>query len=251
MMKTEYLASTYPQHALLKSIVLHILPGLLTTLGFLAFKPLLDSSGYPPLLAFLLAILVIDLPVMWGILWHAGRKMNARFSLDQIVLFRGKVAWKTFTLVFIASFVVAYGLVTLATPITDWLTTHVFSGLPEWLFLDEQSQYHAYAKNVLIVIFTFQLVLTGVILPWTEELYFRGYLLPRIGRYKKWTPLISGLLFGLYHIWQPFGFVSVFLLGTLLGYVVWWQKDIRLSINLHIVANVVARLMFLFAALAM
>jgi len=58
-------------------------------------------------------------------------------------------------------------------------------------------------------------------------------------------------IFGLYHSWQPFGFVTVFLLGTALGYVVWWKCDIRLSISLHVFANVFARLAFLMAAVAM
>lgn len=154
-------------------------------------------------------------------------------------------------MVFIGAFLVAYALVTLASPLTGILTEQIFSELPQWIFLDEQSQYQAYTKNVLVAIFTFQLILTGVVLPWTEELYFRGYLLPRITRFGKWTPLIGGLLFGLYHSWQAFGFVSVFLLGAVLGYVVWWQRDIRLSISLHIVANIFTRLSFLLVALTL
>jgi len=66
-----------------------------------------------------------------------------------------------------------------------------------------------------------------------------------------WAPPIGGLLFGLYHSWQLFGFATVFLLGAALGYIVWWIRDIRLSIILHVFANAFARLMFLMAALAM
>lgn len=95
------------------------------------------------------------------------------------------------------------------------------------------------------------LVLTGIVLPGTEGLYFRGYLLPRITRFGKWTPLIGGLFFGLYHSWQAFGFAGVFLLGTVLGYVVWWQRDIRLSIILYILANVIVRLAVLLTVMAM
>ena len=119
------------------------------------------------------------------------------------------------------------------------------------MFLEEQKQYESYTKGVLIAIFSFQLVLTGVILPWIEELYFRGYLLPRISRYGMWSPLIGGLFFGLYHSWQLFGFATVFLLGAVLGYVVWKTRDIRLSISLHVFANAFARLVFLMAALTM
>jgi len=250
-MQIDHSASAYPQHPLLISIVLHILPGAFVTFGFLAIKSLLEPTVYPPLLAFLLAILLIDLPLMWGIMLYEGWKQNGRIGINWVVQYREKLSWRKFLMVFIGAFLVAYALVTLASPLTGILTEQIFSELPQWIFLDEQSQYQAYTKNVLVAIFTFQLILTGVVLPWTEELYFRGYLLPRITRFGKWTPLIGGLLFGLYHSWQAFGFVSVFLLGAVLGYVVWWQRDIRLSISLHIVANIFTRLSFLLVALTL
>ena len=124
------------------------------------------------------------------------------------------------------------------------------AGLPEWMFLEEPTQYGAFAKNAVIALFVFQLVLTGVALPWVEELYFRGYLLPRISRYGAWAPLVGGLLFALYHGWQLYSFVTVLLLGMALGYVVWWKRDIRIPIALHVFANALVRVMMLVAALA-
>jgi hypothetical protein len=67
------------------------------------------------------------------------------------------------------------------------------------------------------VTLTLQLILTGVALPWIEELCFRGYLLPRLSRYGRRAPLLGGLFFGLYHVWQLFSFPTVFLLGAALG----------------------------------
>ena len=64
-----------------------------------------------------------------------------------------------------------------------------------------------------------------------------------------WT--LSGLFFGLHHSWQPFGFLTIFLLGAVLGYIVMWKRNIRLSIGLHVFANVFARLAFLMAAITM
>ena len=57
--------------------------------------------------------------------------------------------------------------------------------------------------------------------------------------------------FGLYHVWQLHGFPTVFLVGVVLGYVVWWKKDIRLSISGHVFSNAIGRLMFLMFALTM
>ena len=239
------------QHSLVKSLLLHVSPGVLVMAAFLALKPLLDSTGYPPLLAFLLVVALVDLPVMLGVMLYEGKKLNGRYSLDGVVLYRNKVSWKTFMLVFVGAFVVVYILMMLVTPISTFLTESLFSGLPDWIFLEEQTQYEAYTKSVLVVIFSLQLLITGIILPWVEELYFRGYLLPRISRFGIWAPLLGGLFFALYHVWQLFGFVTVFLLGAALGYIVWWKKDIRLSISLHVFANALVRVFLLVGILMM
>lgn len=239
------------QYSLLKSFLLSILPGVLTAAAFLLFKTVLDSSRYPPLFAFLLAILLVDLPFLLGVMLHEGKRLNGRISLSGVVLYREKVSWKTFALVFVGAFVLVYILITLLVPINSIIAEVAFSWTPDWIFLEEQSQYEAYSKNVLVVIFVFQLILTGIALPWVEELYFRGYLLPRISRYGLWAPLLGGLFFALYHIWSLFSVLTVFLLGTILGYVVWRTRDIRLSISLHVFANTLIRLVFLMAALAM
>ena len=240
---------THPQHSLLKSFILHIMPGVLVTISFVLLKSITDSIGYPPLLAFLLAILFIDIPILLGVMLFEGKKQNGRLSLKGVVLYREKISWGMFALIFVGAFVGVYVLVTLITPVNTFLTEKFFSGLPKWIFLDEQSQYMAFTKNVLVTTFAFHLVLTGLVLPWIEELYFRGYLLPRISRFNWWAPVISGLFFGLYHSWQSFGFLTVFLLGAILSTIVMWKRDIRLSIGLHVCANAFARLVFLMAAL--
>jgi membrane protease YdiL (CAAX protease family) len=238
------------QHTFGKSFLLHITPGILVTVAFLVLKPMLDSTGYPPLLAFLLAVLLIDIPFMLGIMLNEGKKLNGRYNLSGVVLYREKVSWKTFAGVFVAAFVVLYLLIMLTTPLSSVLAESVFSWLPQWFFFDDAVQYEGYAKNTLVLVFILQLLITGIFLPWVEELYFRGYLMPRISRYEKWAPLIGGFLFGLYHAWQLYGFVGVFLLGAGLGYVVWWKKDIRLSIGLHVFANALVRVFLLLGVLA-
>lgn len=239
------------QHSMTKSIFLHITPGLLVTGAFILFKLLLNSTGYPPLLAFLLAVFFIDIPFMFGVMLYEGRKLNGRFSLKGVILYNKKISWKVFSLIFIGAFIVLYLVSMLSNQISPFMTEHVFFWLPNWIFIDNAAQYEAYTKNILVFVFTLHLLITGIILPWVEELYFRGYLMPRISRYGRWAPLIGAAFFGLYHVWQLFGFFGVFLLGAGLGYVVWWKKDIRLSISLHIVANAVARILILVEILKM
>jgi hypothetical protein len=90
------------------SLGLHALPGTLTTAAFLAFKPLLDPMGYPPLLAFVLAVLLVDLPVLLGTMLYEGKKRNGHYSLEGVVLCRDKVSWRTFVLIFVGTFMATY-----------------------------------------------------------------------------------------------------------------------------------------------
>jgi membrane protease YdiL (CAAX protease family) len=221
-----------------------------TAAAFLAFKPLVDAVGYPPLLAFLLAVLIADLPVLLAVMLYEGKRRNGRYSLEGVVLYRDRVPWRTFALVFVSAFAAVYVVMLVATPLSDLLRESLFYWLPDWMFLEERTQYAAYPRAVLLVTFALQLVVTGVVLPWVEELYFRGYLLPRLSRHGRWAPLLGGLLFSLYHVWQWFSFPTVFLLGAALGYVVWWKRDVRISIGLHVFANALARVALLMTALA-
>jgi membrane protease YdiL (CAAX protease family) len=50
-----------------------------------------------------------------------------------------------------------------------------------------------------------------------EELLFRGLLLPRMkGAFGKWDWLMNGLLFGVYHLHQPWGMLGSAISGMLL-----------------------------------
>lgn len=50
-----------------------------------------------------------------------------------------------------------------------------------------------------------------------EELLFRGLLLPRMaGAFGRWDWIMNGLLFGLYHVHQPWGMLSSAITGVLL-----------------------------------
>jgi uncharacterized protein len=50
-----------------------------------------------------------------------------------------------------------------------------------------------------------------------EELLFRGLLLPRMaGRFGKWDWVMNGLLFGLYHLHQPWGILNSTIRGMFL-----------------------------------
>jgi membrane protease YdiL (CAAX protease family) len=75
--------------------------------------------------------------------------------------------------------------------------------------------------------------------PITEELYFRGFLLPRMARWGIWAPLISVALFSLYHFWLPWENPTRIIALLPLVYAVQWKRNIYLSIAVHSLLNTI------------
>jgi membrane protease YdiL (CAAX protease family) len=88
----------------------------------------------------------------------------------------------------------------------------------------------------------------GVLTPLVEELYFRGYLLPRMERYAtKWAPLANVVLFSVYHFFSPWE--NLVRICALLPqfYVVWRERNIRFGIWTHVLINTIGGIMILVA----
>ena len=66
-----------------------------------------------------------------------------------------------------------------------------------------------------------------------EELYFRGYLLPRIAYLRGWAPLINTVLFSFQHLFSPWGNLGRILAFLPIGYTVFWKKNIYIGIIVH------------------
>jgi len=70
-----------------------------------------------------------------------------------------------------------------------------------------------------------------------EELLFRGFLIRFFEKYSvKWAVVISAILFAAFHL-DPFNFISVLLLGLLLGYLAVRSGSIYSSMFSHLINN--------------
>lgn len=65
------------------------------------------------------------------------------------------------------------------------------------------NQIDQYSRFLLITTAVLGFFFSGLIGPVVEELYFRGFLLPRISRLGRWAPLLNTVLFSLYHFFTP------------------------------------------------
>jgi membrane protease YdiL (CAAX protease family) len=116
---------------------------------------------------------------------------------------------------------------------------HVFWWLPN-VFLGSSSFPGAQpARTAILITLILGLLIDGIANPVVEELYFRGYLLPRISQFGWLAPLANVFLFTLQHFWQPYNYPLIFLIQLPLVYVVWWKRNIYISIVTHCAGNII------------
>jgi membrane protease YdiL (CAAX protease family) len=77
-----------------------------------------------------------------------------------------------------------------------------------------------------------------------EELYYRGYLLPRMSNLGAWAPVVNVVLWAaLIHLGQPWD-VPAFIIAFLpLAYVMWWKQNVYIGIAAHTLGNLLNALM--------
>ncbi len=235
-------------HSLPLSVFLHLFPGLLIAGFYLLVAGHVMDGGWPPLAAMLLAILCVALPVELGELLRRGRRQNGSWSLRGILGNQKPLpAWQylAFTLGFLVlAFFLSGATGILEGRIGAWLS----QWLPEWFFLSNMNAYAAYSKTILWWTLAGNLILNGLAAPIVEELYFRGFLLPRLSRFGGWAPIINAALFTFYHFWQPYAYLSVLIVLTPLVYLVWRKQNLMIGILAHCALNIAGNLL-LFAGI--
>ena len=164
--------------------------------------------------------------------------------LDGIVLNREKTPPARFALLTFAALGGAVLCFAVFSPL-DKALLPMFTWLPDWFFITED--FSIYSKTIQIVNWLGIFLLTGILGPYVEELYFRGFLLPRMAWMKNWAPLVAAFLFALYHFWSPWQLVTRFLAVLPLVYIVNRQRDLRIGIAAHWLLNTLGSLELLLA----
>ena len=230
------------QHSVARTLVLHLLPGALITLFYVVAAPVVRGLGFPSLMAFFLAILFVLIPFELGYLLYQARKNGT--SLGSVVLYREPVP-RTQFVALVLGLLAWSGIfyVLIYPPLDVFFIENVFSWLPDSFFLVED--FARYSTAALVITWVLGLVLNAVAGPLVEEVYFRGYLLPRISRFGVWAPLINTVLFSLYHFFTPW-LNAGRIVGLLpMVYAAWWKRSIYVSIGAHVLGNVSVMLMLL------
>ncbi|NEU08053.1 CPBP family intramembrane metalloprotease [Flavihumibacter sp. R14] len=202
------------------------------------------KHGYPPRGSLLISIVLVALPVLITHLAWAKKKENVQHIRElnsyQQKLSAGKLILYSLGLVSFAFLV--WGI---TQPLNVLITQRLFNWLPNWFTIQDM---RGYSKEAIQITLICNLLLNGLLAPFIEEIYFRGYLLPRMEVWGKRAFVVNALLFSLYHFWQPYIYLTLIIALLPMTYMVWKTKDLRLSILTHCLLNLIGALLS-FAAL--
>jgi membrane protease YdiL (CAAX protease family) len=223
------------RHSLPLSIALHLVPGVAIVAAYMLLaEPLVKAIGYPIFLAWAIALLVVLAPVQLGLFW-LGRRHNGKFSLRGVVHYLDKPIPRGKIVAMIAGLIVWMTVVSLAlTPLDNLVFDWFFTWIPfEGAGGSATTYLDGYSHSSLVVTMLVCLPLTGFTLPLIEELYFRGFLLPRIAHLRWGAPVLNTILFSVYHFWAPWTVLSKVIFMFPAVWLVWRKHDIRVSIGMH------------------
>jgi membrane protease YdiL (CAAX protease family) len=223
------------RHPVPLSIALHLVPGILIVVAYqLLAEPFVQAIGYPIFLAWAVALVIVLFPLMAGLLW-LGHQRNGRVSLRGVVAYLDRPIPRGRVTAMIAGLIVWMTVVSLAlTPLDNIVFEKLFTWIPfEGAGGSATTYLDGYSHSLLVTTMLISLPLTGFTLPLIEELYFRGFLLPRIAHLRAGAPILNTVLFAVYHFWAPWTILSklVFMFPAI--WLVHRKKDLRLSIGMH------------------
>jgi uncharacterized protein len=230
------------QYSLIKSILFHLVPGILVVILYIILAPLFQKTGYPPLIALAVAAVLGIVPLQLGHLFYLGYKQNQKLSLKGIVIFGEKLKSGKFLLWLLLSLVLLFLIGGVTINVETVIKIKLFAWLPNWFFYD--SNLAGYSRETLLAAFWVKLIIDGFLLPVTEELYFRGFLYHRLPEQLKNKWFVAALLFAIYHFWQPWNYISLFFISLVLVWPVYKLKNVYLSITIHVLANIIGTLLF-------
>jgi membrane protease YdiL (CAAX protease family) len=111
---------------------------------------------------------------------------------------------------------------------------NIFNFIPDWFRID---RFNTGETKYLILTIVLNFLLNGIFGPLVEELYFRGFLLPRMKMFGKFAPLINTVLFSIYHFFTPWENITRILAVIPLSYSVWVNKNVNIGIIIHCSLN--------------
>jgi uncharacterized protein len=220
------------------TLAMHLVPGVLFLGAFIPLALSMAALGLHPSLGAFAADVVVLVPVLVGVMWWAGRHAGGWRS---VIGYRESLPPRRFLALGAAALAWAIVVFTVVDPLLAGpLREGVFGWVPDWFDLGRGAESAGQTDRAQLVgTWLAGLIVGSLLVPVTEELYFRGFLLPRLESLGWLAPVVSTVLFAVYHFAQPWLIPTRILATFPLFWMVWRTRSVYLGIAVHVALNLV------------
>lgn len=215
--------------------VLHLAPGIAAFAAYAAFARVTAVNSWPSILALAFASVLVEAPTAWLLMVARERAGGKSVSVSSLFPWNRPVRWSTYA--FIGGPIMLFSLMTMAAlnPVMESSLIHtVFSWVPDWFVLrGDPAALLVQSEGVRLILWVMALLM-AVVGGGTQELYFRGYLLPRMEFLGARAPWLNAAGFAVFHLIAPWSWGVFFLVALPWSLLAWWKRSVRLVLFVHL-----------------
>lgn len=219
-------------------VALHLVPGLVFAGFFFLLSWMFIRCGLTAYLALLVTIPVCLVPIEIGAILLWSTRSTGETSLSTATGYRQRGTVVDYVVLPILLFV-CWGLLSVAVaPVSLYLETHLSGWLPAWATQEALTNgLVSSSPTQRSITLGMAVLLSGFLAPVVEELYFRGFLLPRMAGWGWMAPVLNSLLFAVYHFYFPGNVPGIFVAFVPISCVVMVRKNWRIGLVVHSLFN--------------
>jgi hypothetical protein len=214
---------------------LHLAPGIASLLGYVVLARVVTANGLPNLMGLMLAALLVEAPVLWWLMARLVRREGGAVRWRDLFPWDERVSLGWYVTAGLAGLLWGMAMIGVVAPAIGAAVVEPFFGwLPEWFVMTmDPDAIFAQPRGVLVSLWALSIAM-ALVAGSSQELYFRGFLLPRMADLGWAAPFLNAALFAVFHMIAPWNWIPFFL-GTLpWSLLMWWKKSIRLTLFVHV-----------------
>lgn len=245
-MDTNFRWQKLKQLSVLQILLAFFLPSGFAFFGFRFILPWTVDIGFPKVLMWgiIASIMLLFLVIIGFILIKEEAKANNISILERLLLKKpGAKQWLICISIMIVGLILSLAVKPTIEFFKELPGLFIPEYMPFWLnpSIDPMNtdmeilspNYLLKGNYSFLVLMTICLLLNIL----AEEIYFRAWLLPKMQNFGKWSWIINGFLFAMYHSFQLWLFPMLFVLSLATTLTVYLSKSILPAFIIHLVAN--------------
>lgn len=225
------------QFSPLKAAGLQLAPGFANLVIFTIFALWFESIGIPPLLALAATILVAEVPLSWWIMRRVTRsETGGAFDLNVTFPWRAAIPWWQYLVIGLPLIIFGMIVIGAVTPaISSLIRSALELNIPAWFLLEpDPAMFAGMNQQMLITMWLSSLIIFAGVGGITQELYARGFLLPRTQTLGHLAPLFNAVIFAIFHLNAPWSWPGFAILALPWAYLTWWKRSVKFGLVGHV-----------------